>query len=597
MTLPAFSDPQISARIAEWQSPAFDEGTRAEVRALEEAGDAKELEDRFYRKLEFGTGGLRGKRGAGTNRMNETVVGWATQGLANYVAAHAERPAPLKAAIAYDCRHGSPQYARRAASILAANGFTVYLSPELRPTPWLSYAVRQLVCHTGIVVTASHNPKEYNGYKVYWDDGSQVVPPHDAGIIAEVDAINSNAQVKALDYDAAVAQGRIRILGPEMDRDFINAITLQRFDEARCRASKQRIVYTPLHGAGGTIAVKALRHWGFSEVFPVEEQMVVDGDFPTAASPNPEEGAALGRGIALAERLEADLVLATDPDADRLGIAVRHGGAFRLMTGNQLAALMCDWVLGEGARTGKLPDRPGVVTTIVTSPLFGLIAKARGAGFAEVLTGFKWIAQQIRDWDAEDGPRFVYGSEESYGYMIGSHCRDKDGIVASCVVAEMAAAAAAEGLSLFDKLHDLYARHGVRHEWQRNMTFPGKEGAAKIAGILDAIRTSPPKSVGGKPVLRYTRVDTGDILDGQSGARIGRLPLPSSPVFIFDFADGSKAIARPSGTEPKIKFYFFLAEEAAAGMSREGAEAAAARLATEAPAFEAAFLEAIGYTG
>lgn len=593
----SFSSPEIPKRIEEWMSPLYSAETRRELQTLVEAGDVKELEDRFYRALEFGTGGLRGKRGAGTNRMNETIVARATQGLAAYVARHASRPGPLRAAIAYDCRHGSVEYARKAASVLAANGFLVHVSPALRPTPYLSFAMRHLGCHTGIVITASHNPKEYNGYKCYWEDGSQVVPPHDKGIIAEVETVTSDAQVKSLPFDDAVARGQIKIMGEEMDRAYLDAIMRERRDVARINSAKLKMVYTPLHGAGGTLALRALRDWGFSEVFPVEEQMVVDGDFPTAASPNPEEGPALNRGIELARKVGADLVLATDPDADRLGIAVRHNGDYRLMSGNQLCSLICDFVLREDKRLGRPPEKPGVVTTIVTTPLFGQIARHHGAGFEEVLTGFKWIAEQIRQWEANAGPSFVYGAEESYGFMIGTHARDKDGIVASCVVAEMAAAAAVEHKSLFDKLFDLYAQFGVKHEWQKSVTLPGREGAAKIAAILDRIRTSPPKSIGGRKVLRFTRVDTGEVFDGQTGAKTGTLALPSSPVFLFDLEGNSRAIARPSGTEPKIKFYLFLSEPVKAGMTGKDAEEAALRLAAGAGAFEKEFLAAIGYEG
>jgi phosphoglucomutase len=588
-----FSDPAIPRRIAEWMSPEFDEATRHEIQALVDAGNVKELEDRFYRTLEFGTGGLRGLRGAGTNRMNETIVSWATQGLANYVKAHATRPGPLKAAIAYDCRHGSREYAHTAAAVLAANGFSVYVSRELRPTPYLSFAIRELGCHTGIVVTASHNPKEYNGYKVYWDDGSQVVPPHDKGIIAEVAKITSSTQVQRDVMPATMAGGQLFFLGAEMDAKYLAAIRRERFDEERCRRSDLKAVYTPLHGAGATLAVKALEDWGFRHVLPVKEQMEVNGDFPTAASPNPEEGAALEPGIRLARKSDADLVLATDPDADRLGIAVKHKGEYRLMSGNQLCVLLCDWVLGEGTRTGRRPANAGVVTTIVTTPLFAEVAKAHGAACAEVLTGFKWIAQQIRDWEAADGPAFVYGAEESYGFMIGTHARDKDGIVASCVTAEMAAAAAEKGETLFDRLFALYAKFGIRHEWQKSITLPGKEGAEKIRAMLDRIRTAPPKEMAGRKVARFLRVDTGEILDGQTGASLGRLALPKSDVFIFELADGSKAIARPSGTEPKIKFYFFLAAPAPAG-GTAAVEAAYGQLAGTAPAFQEAVLQALG---
>lgn len=587
-----FENAEIARLVAEWTSEKYDDATRGELQKLIDAGNKKELEERFYMPLKFGTGGLRGKLGAGINRMNSYIVARATQGLANYVKAHAEKPGPLRAAISRDSRHRSREFAETAAAVLAANGFYVHIAPEIRPTPYLSFAVRHLGCHTGIMVTASHNPKDYNGYKVYWDDGSQVVPPHDNGIIDEVEKISDDSQVSRMRFDEGVAKGMIKVMGDEMDRAFLDAVMRERHDPQVIAEHGPKIVYTPLHGVGGTMAPKALAEWGFKKVLPEPEQMKPDGDFPTAASPNPEEGAALERAVALAEREDADLVLATDPDADRLGIAVRHKGKMHLMTGNQVCSLLADFILTR--RKQEAPgEKLGIVTTVVTSPLVQKVAHGHGAECPLVLTGFKWIATVIREWEAAGTPDFLYGTEESYGYLIGKHCRDKDAIVACCAVAEMAAHARKEGKTLVDKLMDIYAQHGVHHEWQKSVTLPGREGAEKIAAILDEVRENPPKKVGDRDVVRFQRLDTGDVFE--NGKKAGKLDLPPSDVFIFDLSDGSRGIVRPSGTEPKIKFYFF----AVAKDGVRDAESAAKKqeeLAAGAAAFEKQFLDAIGFT-
>ncbi|MEQ8820793.1 MAG: phospho-sugar mutase [Sumerlaeia bacterium] len=589
-----FSQPGVAERIAEWTSEEYPAGTRQEIQALVDAGDVKELEERFYRALEFGTGGLRGLLGAGTNRMNSTVVARATQGLANYVKAHADKPGPFKAAIAHDSRNFSREFAETAASVLAANGFTVYISPELRPTPYLSFAIRHLDCHTGIVVTASHNPKEYNGYKVYWDDGSQVVPPHDKGIIAEVDTVDNNDKVHTIAFDEGVKNGSIIVMGEDIDQAYLDAIKKVSILPDAIANNPVEVVYTPLHGVGGTLTPKALEMWGFKNVHCEPEQMKPDGNFPTSASPNPEEGAALERAIGLAKQVGGELVLATDPDADRLGIAVKHNGEFRLVTGNQLACLVCDYVLGRRKEAGKLPAKPGVATTIVTTPLMNAIAEKYDAACPRVLTGFKWIANQIRAWEAgrDGGCTFLYGTEESYGYMIGDHCRDKDGIVACCVTAEAAAWAKGQGMTLIDYLDDLYLQHGPRMEWQKSVTMPGMEGGAKIKKIMEDLKAAPPKEIGGVKVTRVTRVDTGEVLDGQTGAKSGTIDLPKSNVVLLDLADGSMAVARPSGTEPKVKFYFFLVGEKQSDIA--GVRQALAGLEKKKGEFQAAFLKAIG---
>lgn len=588
-----FENPIISQRIAEWNSAPYDEQTRAEVEALVSAGNVKELEDRFYRTLEFGTGGLRGKLGAGTNRMNRYIVARATQGLANYVKAHATSPGPLRAVVSHDCRHRSREFAEVTAGVFAANGFYVHISAELRATPYVSFAIRKLGAHTGVMVTASHNPKEYNGYKAYWDDGSQVVPPHDKGIIAEVDAVTDDSLVKLMDFSEGVAKGLIKVMGEEMDELFIEAILEQRYDEARVRQHGPRIAYTPLHGVGGTLAPKAFSRWGFSNVVYEAEQMQPNPDFPTAASPNPEETKALERVLALARKEGADIALATDPDADRVAVAALHGSDYFTFTGNQICAMLADYVIEENVRLGRVRTKPGIVTTVVTSPLVAKVAAGRGAECPLVLTGFKWIAQQLRDWlEVEGAPQFLYGTEESIGYLIGTHCRDKDGIVASCCIAELAAKCRAEGRTLVDMLYGLYQKYGVHYEWQRNIVLPGIEGGAKIQSILASIKSSPPIKVGDDPVVRFMRLDTGEIFE--NGKPAGRSSLPASDVFLFDLASGSRAIVRPSGTEPKIKFYYFLCDPAPRSTNAQ-VEETISLLRDKAPAFEKSFFDAIGY--
>jgi len=515
----------IKALIRTWTSEDFDPSTRREIQQLIDKGEEKELEDRFRCDLEFGTGGMRGLLGAGTNRMNIYTVSWATQGLANYVQRHATRSGPLRAVIAHDSRHGSREFAETTAGVFAANGFIAHVFEALRPTPLLSFAVRRLGAHTGVVITASHNPKEYNGYKAYWDDGSQVVPPHDKGIIEDVRKVTESGRFKKLDFQEGVARSQIQLLGKEMDRLYIEAIRVQRLQtEVMADIVRDfRIVFTPLHGTGGTLAPRALEDWGFEKVFTVEEQMKPDGDFPTAKSPNPEEGAALEKGIELARQVGAELVLATDPDADRLGIAVRHDGDFHLVTGNQLAALLGDYLFGRRQAGGKMPDKPGMVTTIVTTPLVPVVAAAYGVACPEVLTGFKWIADVARRWEnGQSGAfTFLYGTEESYGYLVGDHARDKDGIVAACVTAEMAAWHRSEGRSLIDAIRGLWARHGVHLDWQKSIYFEGAEGDERIKSIIRGLKEDPPRKIGPFTVERITRVDTGEIRDADTGKVIG----------------------------------------------------------------------------
>ncbi len=592
MSVPAFKNPEVQRLWEEWTSSRYDEATRTELQELAAAGKHDEIEDRFYKALEFGTGGLRGKIGAGTNRMNRYVVARATQGLANYVKQHAGKPGPQSAVVSHDSRHRSREFAETTAAVLAANGINVYISPEMRPTPWVSFAIRHLDAHTGVMVTASHNPKEYNGYKVYWDDGSQVVPPHDKGIIGEVNKVTGEELVRSMPFEEGVRKGLINVLDEAMDRAFLDAVRKQQRRRAEAEASDLKIVFTPLHGVGGTLVPKALGEWGFRHVTSEPEQSKPDGDFPTAASPNPEEGAALERSVEMARREGADLVLATDPDCDRVGIAVRHNDEYRLFNGNEVCALLAEYILENTPRESLGGRRPGIVSTVVSTPLVKKVADAKEADCALVLTGFKWIAMQMREWEAKaDGPAFLYGAEESYGYLIGPHCRDKDAVVASCVLSEMAAVEKAAGRTLVDRLYALYHRLGTHFEWQKSVTLPGREGAEQIKAILEGVRANPPQEAGGSKVVRFVRFDTGEVFE--DGVRTGATGLPKSDVFLFDFENGSRAIVRPSGTEPKIKFYFFLNTppgSEAPGDALEG-------LRKKQAGFQAEFLKAIGFAG
>ncbi len=594
----------IQALARQWTSEDFAPETRREIQQLLDENEEKELMDRFRCDLEFGTGGMRGLRGAGTNRMNIYTVSWATQGLANYVQKHAERPGPLRAVIAHDSRHGSRRFAEATAGVLAANGFIAHVFEALRPTPQLSFAIRRLGAHTGVVITASHNPKEYNGYKAYWDDGSQVVPPHDKGIIDEVQKVNQSGKFNSIDFQEGVARNQIQYLGKEMDRLYIEAIRKQRLhpELEETVGKEMAIVFTPLHGTGGTLAPQALEDWGFNRVFTVQEQMKPDGDFPTAKSPNPEEGEALEMGIVLARDLNAQLVLATDPDADRLGIAVAGDGGYRLITGNQLGALIAEYLFSQRKALGRMPDNPGMVTTIVTTPLISAIAEKQGVACDLVLTGFKWIAEKMRRWEnGQDGAhKFLFGTEESYGYLIGDHCRDKDGIVAACVTAELTAWHAAEGRSILHALHQLWAQHGIHIDWQKSVYFKGPEGPDRIRGIIRQLKEDSPKAIGPFQVQKITRVDTGEIHDAQTGRLAGTINLPKSNVIVFDLDQGARVIARPSGTEPKVKFYFFLRETDFTpqdDVKREAIEERYARLAKKKDEFQAAFLELVGMGG
>ncbi len=545
-----------------WLSdPAIADPDKAEIRTLVANDDQKELADRFSRDLEFGTGGLRGILGAGRNRMNTYTVGAAAQGLADFIRQSGATNPSI--AIACDCRRQSDAFAKRVSCIMAANGITAYLFPAPRPTPHLSFAVRELHCTVGVVITASHNPPEYNGFKAYWSDGAQVVPPQDAGIIAAVRAVGSFTNVRAMPFDDAVRDGRIRILGADMDAKFLDAVQSSCLapDECRAQGRDMKIVYTALHGTGGTLIPEALRRRGFQRVLEVAEQSSLDGEFPTVKSPNPEEGPALAIAIDLARREDAELVIATDPDADRVGIAVRMpDGEFALLTGNQTAALLTHYLCERLTRIGRFPKNAVVLTTIVSSDLMKIVARHYGADVQETLTGFKWIAERIRLWElekvAENHRRqYVFGAEESYGYMPATYVRDKDAVTSAAMIAEMAAVARSEGRTLYTLLDDLYRRFGYHQEGAKSITMPGVDGSQRIAALIQSLRTTPPRAIGGLDVVTIGDLHCGEERNAGSTAVIQRFDLPKSDVLIYTLTDGTKVIARPSGTEPKIKFY------------------------------------------
>jgi phosphoglucomutase len=555
----------VTERAHDYVAKEKDAHFRAEVEKLLAAEDWKELEDRFYRNLEFGTGGLRGVIGGGYNRMNTLVVKSATQGLATYlIKAFPEKAAggKLSAVIAFDSRHYSAEFAEAAALIFAANGIKTWLFSSLRPTPELSFAIRRLGCDTGIVVTASHNPPKYNGYKAYWNDGSQVVPPHDAGIIEEVSTVKT---IKEITRREALDKGLLTILDKEEDEPYQAMVKSRLFrpDLIKAKAGEVKIVYTPLHGTGAMHVEKVLGDLGL-KVITVPEQREGDGGFPTVAFPNPEEAAALDMAIKLGAREKADVVMATDPDADRFGIAVPNKeGAYTLVTGNQMGVLLADYIFLSLKEQGKLPANAAMINSIVTTGMQKQVAEHYGAECAECLTGFKWIADVMRKWENNGGKSFVFGTEESYGYLVETEVRDKDGISAAALTAEMTLYWRSLGKSLLDRLDDLYHICGYWQEMGISKYFQGPEGPDVMRGIMDKYRSNPPAALGGIAVSRVR-----DIRNGAGG-------LPPSDVLQFFLADGTVVSARPSGTEPKIKFYATCrAEVGSSGLAAAKAEAA-----------------------
>ena len=552
----------------EWlTNPYFDEATKEELRAI--AGDENEIKERFYMDLEFGTAGLRGIIGAGINRMNIYVVRRATQGLANYIIK--QGGASKGVAIAYDSRHMSPEFAMEAAMTLAANGIKAYKFESLRPTHELSFAVRELGCIAGINITASHNPPEYNGYKVYWEDGAQFTPPHDKGVTEEVLAIEDLSAVKVTDEASATAAGLYQVIGADIDDKYIAQVKAQVVNQAAIDRMQDQItiIYTPLHGTGNIPARRVMKEIGFTHVYVVPEQELPDGDFPTVSYPNPEAKEAFELGLKLAKEKNADLVLATDPDADRLGVYVKDtkSGEYIPLTGNMSGSLLCEYVLSQKAAAGKIPEDGQVVKSIVSTNLIDAVAKNYGCQLIEVLTGFKWIGQQILKNEKTGKGHYLFGMEESYGCLIGTYARDKDAISATAALCEAAAYYKEKGMTLWDAMIAMYEKYGYYKDTVQSIGLKGIEGLAKIQSIMETLRNNTPAEVGGYKVVsaRDYKMDT--IKDMATG-EVKPTGLPSSNVLYYDLEDDAWLCVRPSGTEPKIKFYYGIK-----GASLEDAEA------------------------
>ena len=539
----------------EWlNNPYFDDATKAELKAIE--GNEKEIEDRFYMDLEFGTAGLRGIIGAGTNRMNIYVVRRATQGLANYIAKVDKKSQGV--AIAYDSRHMSPEFAQEAALCLAANGIKAYIFETLRPTPELSFAVRHLGCVAGINVTASHNPPEYNGYKVYWEDGAQITPPHDSGIMGEVKAISDWNTVKTMDKEDAVKAGLFEVIGQAVDDAYMAELKKQiiHMDAIQAEGRNLKIVYTPLHGTGNIPARRILKELGFENVYVVPEQELPNGDFPTVSYPNPEAAEAFELGLKLAKEVDADIVLATDPDADRLGVYCKDTktGEYVTFTGNMSGMLIAEYILREKTATGTMPENPALVETIVTTDMAKAMAASYGVALIEVLTGFKYIGEQIKWFEQNHSHNYVFGLEESYGCLAGTYARDKDACVAVMMLCEVASWCKKHGKTLWDAMIDLYEKYGYYREGLSTMTLKGIDGAAQIQQMMSDMRNNPKKTLGGFEVLAVRDYKEDTRKDLKTG-EVTKTGLPASNVLYYELEDDAWVCVRPSGTEPKVKFY------------------------------------------
>ena len=556
----------------EWlNSPALSEEEWRELDAIR--GDEKEIEDRFYAPLAFGTAGLRGIMGLGTNRMNIHVIRHATQAFAELIVSEGLEAMEKGVCVCYDCRNNSDVFAREAAVIMAANGVHVRLFESLRPTPELSFAIRHYGAQAGINVTASHNPKEYNGYKVYWSDGAQLPPQHADAIAHQMEAIDIFSGFKTMDFDEGVKQGLIEVIGDETDEAFLENVMAQAIDTESVKkaADDLKIVYTPFHGCGYKLVPEALKRLGIKHLYPVPEQMVIDGNFPTVVSPNPENPEGFYLAVDLARKVGSDLIIGTDPDSDRIGTMVRKGDEYVTITGNQMGVLLLDYIIQARKAMGKLPANAGAVSSIVSTAMSRAVCEANGVHFEDTFTGFKFMAERIATWEAAKSYQYIFAFEESYGYMVGDYVRDKDAVTAAMLVAEMAAHYSMEGKTLLDAMNELYEKYGWFSEKTVNLVMPGLDGMRKMKAIMDDLRSNPPENIAGETVIRLR-----DYLDGSINVKglgkVDRTPFFGSNVLYFELADGSSFIVRPSGTEPKIKVYLLVrgksAEDCAAKVAK-----------------------------
>ena len=535
-------------------SPALSEAEKAELTAI--AGDEKEIESRFFSQLEFGTAGLRGTMGVGLYRMNIHVIRHATQAFANVILNEGPESVKKGVAICFDCRNNSDVFAKEAACIMAAAGIPVRLFESLRPTPELSFAIREYGCIAGINITASHNPKEYNGYKVYWSDGAQL-PPNHADEVAKIMRESDVFDVKVADYDRAVADGLITIMGSETDEKFLKNVMEQVNDQAAVDAVADtfKMVYTPFHGTGHKLIPEALKRLGMKHVVCVPEQMVIDGNFPTVASPNPENPEGFYLAVDLANKEGADFILGSDPDADRVGLMVRTAdGEFKVLTGNQTGVLLLDYLIGAMKRVGKLPEKPVALKTIVTTEMARKVAEVNGLQCFDTFTGFKFLAQKKDQLEGSGEGNVIMSYEESYGYMLGDYVRDKDAVTAAVAMTEMAAYYAGKGMTLYDALLALYEKYGNYGERTMNLVMPGLDGLKKMADLMANLRANPPKEIGGETVKTWKDYKDGSVVDAATGAKT-TMELSGSNVLRYELADGTSVIVRPSGTEPKVKVY------------------------------------------
>ena len=548
---------QCIEKAQQWLSPAFDEETRRQVQEMLDKEDKTDLVDAFYQNLEFGTGGLRGIMGAGTNRMNKYIVGMATQGFANYLLKAYPGKTDLAVVVGHDCRNNGRMFAETVADIFSANGIKAYLFESLRPTPEISFAIRQLGCQAGVNVTASHNPREYNGYKAYWEDGAQVLAPHDKGIIDEVNKVTID------DVKFEGNKELIHIIGGEMDWDYVSAVKEAMVDQdVILRQKDLNIVYSPMHGTGRVIVPLCLRSWGFQNIHVVPEQMVIDGDFPTVVSPNPENAEAMTLGMKLGTKLNADLVIASDPDADRLAIVCRDNkGEWIIINGNQTAMMLSYYIIENKKKLGKLNPSDFMVKTIVTTEVIAKIAQRNGVEIRDCYTGFKWIAREIAI--SEGKQKYIGGGEESFGYLPYDKVRDKDAPASICLICEIAAWAKDNGRTLYDLLMDIYVDYGFSREFTVNVVKPGKSGADEIKQMLADFRANPPKELAGSPVVVAKDYQTLEVTTPEGTSKLD-MPTTSNVLQYF-CADGTKVSVRPSGTEPKIKFYIEVKDDSMKG--------------------------------